>query len=872
MPDSTIKVLLVEDNPADVLMLRTALAADHLNTFALTCVERIKDGLARLGQERFDIALLDLGLPDSQGLSTFTTFQRAARDLPVIVFSGNTDEAQAIQAVRTGAQDYLVKSQPAFDAVPRAIRYAIERKQAEEKLHESERRFATLFSKSPFPAALSRLSDGVIVDCNEAFQSTEYTREEIIGKTSFELGILTDSEIRARLVAELQARGSVSNAQVTMFTKSGKAITALINIDLVEIDGEKYTLWTVQDLTARKRAEANLHESEARLRNLFETCPDAIFIVDQETNRFISANPAASRQYGYAYAEFMQMTSADVSAEPHKTSEAIRKNVAYVPERLHRRKDGFTFPVEIVGGYFVQGTQHLHTAFVRDITARKRAEEERETLATLVESSPNFTGLASLDGQVQYVNRTGRMLVGLQDADVTRMKIGDLVPPGASSLATAMQAIQQTGQWQGEGELMNFQTHASNPVQAQVFLIQHPQTHQPMALAAVMQDITERKQHEAETARLFAAEQARRKELGALYDLANALVETDSLDQTLDLIVRTAVATTHVTFARLALFENGRFVFRAAHPVRILNTDLFTDCPFPLPLDDFCPQVFAQMEPVVIDVADATLLPKNRQHLFLGIERTVCLVPLHTRDQIIGMLILAETRAPEREPFNVEKRQLARAIGDQAASAIRRAWLHKQTQDDALELENAYEVTIEGWSRALDLRDHETEGHTQRVAELTVELARVFGFTDEQLVHVRRGALLHDIGKMGVPDAILLKPGTLNEQEWEIMRRHPDYAKLVLSPIHYLMPALDIPYCHHEKWDGTGYPRQLKGEEIPLAARLFAVVDVWDAMTSNRVYRAAWLEERVIDYLRTHSGTHFDPQVVTAFLELMRPG
>jgi HD-GYP domain-containing protein (c-di-GMP phosphodiesterase class II) len=180
----------------------------------------------------------------------------------------------------------------------------------------------------------------------------------------------------------------------------------------------------------------------------------------------------------------------------------------------------------------------------------------------------------------------------------------------------------------------------------------------------------------------------------------------------------------------------------------------------------------------------------------------------------------------------------------------------------------AYDATIEGWSRAMDLRDKETEGHTRRVTELTVLLARAHGSSEEEIVHLRRGALLHDIGKMGVPDAILLKPGPLTDAEWAIMRRHPVLAYEMLLPIVYLRPALDIPYNHHEKWDGTGYPRGLKGEAIPLAARIFAVADVWDALRSDRPYRSAWPETRVREHIRALSGTHFDPRVVNAFLRI----
>lgn len=181
----------------------------------------------------------------------------------------------------------------------------------------------------------------------------------------------------------------------------------------------------------------------------------------------------------------------------------------------------------------------------------------------------------------------------------------------------------------------------------------------------------------------------------------------------------------------------------------------------------------------------------------------------------------------------------------------------------------AYEATIEGWSRALDLRDRETEGHSQRVTALTIQLAKQLGLGIEELAHIRRGALLHDIGKLGVPDAILHKTGKLTDEEWVSMRKHPQFAYDMLQNVEYLRPALEIPFCHHEKWDGTGYPRGLKGEAIPVPARLFAIVDVWDALRSDRPYRPAWTKEQALAYIRDESGKHFDPQLVELFFKVI---
>jgi len=192
---------------------------------------------------------------------------------------------------------------------------------------------------------------------------------------------------------------------------------------------------------------------------------------------------------------------------------------------------------------------------------------------------------------------------------------------------------------------------------------------------------------------------------------------------------------------------------------------------------------------------------------------------------------------------------------------------------DISEIIKTHEQAIDGWSRAMDFRDMETANHTQRVADMTVELAEKMGFNKSQIKQARQGALLHDIGKMAVPDSILLKPGKLTEEEWAVMRKHPEYALEMLWPINFLRPAtLDIPYCHHEHWDGSGYPRGIKGEEIPIAARVFSIIDVWDSLSFDRPYRKAWSQEKVIEHIREQSGKYFDPKVVDVFLRNLSEG
>ena len=240
--------------------------------------------------------------------------------------------------------------------------------------------------------------------------------------------------------------------------------------------------------------------------------------------------------------------------------------------------------------------------------------------------------------------------------------------------------------------------------------------------------------------------------------------------------------------------------------------------------------------------------------------------PLVVKGEIKGVLEVFH-----RQPFTAadEWKNILQTVATQAAIAIDNSEMFQGLQKLNTDLLLAYDETIEGWAAALELRDHDTEGHSRRVTECAVRMAAEAGFSQIELAHVRRGAILHDIGKIYVPDEILRKPGPLDDKEWIIMREHPLVAFELLSRVKYLAPALDIPYCHHERWDGKGYPRGLKGEEIPLAARLFAVADVYDALTSDRPYRKAWSRDKALEYIREQSGKHFDPKAVVLFFQTL---
>jgi response regulator RpfG family c-di-GMP phosphodiesterase len=269
----------------------------------------------------------------------------------------------------------------------------------------------------------------------------------------------------------------------------------------------------------------------------------------------------------------------------------------------------------------------------------------------------------------------------------------------------------------------------------------------------------------------------------------------------------------------------------------------------------------------ISDLANADPTPRLLSLLAYGYTDYLA-VPLIAHGEILGVLEIAN-----REPLDTSSDAMEFIISAaaQTALALGHASMLTSLQEANEELSDAYDATILALSRALDLRDKETEGHSRRVAELTVSIARSLSISEAEIVAIRRGAILHDIGKLGIPDGILLKPGRLTHDEIAVMRMHPVYAYEMLSPIAFLRPALDIPYCHHERWDGTGYPRGLAGEEIPLAARIFAIVDVWDALRSDRPYHRGRSDEDVRRHLIDGARSHFDPALIEPALSVLFP-
>jgi len=485
----------------------------------------------------------------------------------------------------------------------------------------------------------------------------------------------------------------------------------------------------------------------------------------------------------------------------------------------------------------------------------KQAEERAAHLASIIDDADIAIKGKTLDGIITTWNRAAKELYGYTAEEIIGQPITKLLPPDRSDEAVGL--LKQVSR----GETIR--TRETVRVAKDGSLLDVSLTVSPIRNSAgeitgastITHDIRRRKNAEARI-------EGQIHRIQALRNIDMAI--TSSLDLRVTLNVLLDQVTTHLRVDSAAVLLLNSHTQRLEYSTgRGFRTTALQRTN--LRLGEGCAGR-AALERKVLTIPDLNNDNSEftRKPMIAGEDFvSYWVAPLVTKGRVEGVLELYHRSALHGDDdwFN-----FLETLAGQAAIAIENAALFNGLQRTNLELQLAYDSTLEGWSKALDLRDKETEGHTLRVTESTTTLARSMNISDDDLVQIRRGSLLHDIGKMGIPDSILLKPGPLTPDEWLIMRQHPVYAYELLSPIPFLHGALGIPYCHHEKWDGSGYPRGLKGEQIPLSARIFAVIDVWDALKSKRPYRGSWQEAKVRKYIVDNRGTHFDPDVVEAFL------
>jgi len=518
-------------------------------------------------------------------------------------------------------------------------------------------------------------------------------------------------------------------------------------------------------------------------------------------------------------------------------------------EKGLRTMDVSYYPAGMAGG----GVTHA-VVVSRDITADKKAEKELLSLKKAVETMQVGVTITDPAGKILYTNPAEAAMHGYSVDELIHSEVRKLAPRELWK-ARAADGLEAISSW--TRECVNIRKDRTIfPVRLMSDVVKS-RTGTPLGVVTTCEDITPRKITEERIKRQM-------DRLRILREIDLAILSSLDLNVTLKVLLGCLLDHLDVDAALIMIFNEHTMTLRYGESAGFNNsgisrTMLKMGC-------GLAGRIASDVAPLILSDLDSAETECDRMLLFRE-ENFASYIgfPLISRGAVKGTIEVFSRSRKEPDP---DRLGFVEALAGQAAIAIDNAGMFEDLRRSNLELTLAYDTTLDGWVRALDLRDKETEGHSWRVAELTVNIASALGMSSTEIVHVRRGALLHDIGKLGIPDGILLKPGPLNEKEWEIMKLHPTYAYEMLSSINYLRPALDIPYCHHEKWDGTGYPRGLKGENIPLAARIFTIADVWDALCSHRAYRPAYTKEKALYSIRDLAGRDFDPAVVKAFLSM----
>lgn len=701
-----------------------------------------------------------------------------------------------------------------------------------------------------------------------------YVPEELIGENGHELYHIKDNEGVALpedecpVIHGIYASGErIVQGETVFWRKDGTKFPVLYSSSIIRDGGGKVgAVVTFQDITEQVERTREL----ARLAQIVQQAQTSIVLTDLDAtltyvNSFFEEITGYSKEEALGKNPRILQSGHQDAAFYENMWDTLTKGKAWHDVLINKRKDGSLYYED--ANIFPIKTEHGETinyaAVKRDITAEVEAknalEEEKIFSERVVQTSMAI--IVGLDHQrkIRLFNRGAEKSTGYTREEVLGKDWFELFL--ATEITAEMEVV-----WQDSWERNESYSYV-NPIvikdgSKKIISWQNAKLfeeveHEKQMMISIGADITQRVQSE-EQVRLQL------RQLDALYHIDSTILASMDASFSLHVILDEVRNQLEIDAIALLLYEkdSDELVFAANEGFRseaLLHTRLKTG-------EGLAGKAVLNRETIHISDLDKS---KHFQKVSPDIKKKEGFVaywgiPLIAKGKIIGVLELFHRTV--FAPSGTWEKFMA-MLSEQVAVAVYNASLFEGMQKSNRDLRIAYDETLEGWAYALELRDMETEGHSRRVTSLTVELAIAMGIGEPEIEHVRRGALLHDIGKMGIPDAILHKAGPLDDSEWAIMRQHPVYAYEMLREIPFLKPALDIPHHHHERWDGSGYPDGLKGDEIPLPARIFAIIDVYDALANDRPYRAAWSDTEVIEKIRAESGKHFDPAVVDAFFE-----